>query len=130
MDKKELSQYRSLVAEIEDAEVELNNLKSRDTVMGSDTNFPFTKHTMTVSGIPSDWKYNNAVTRLNRLKRQRERIEQFVNDIPDNLTLRAVKLRYIDGNKKMSWNKIARKIGGGNTADSIRMLVTRYLKNN
>lgn len=72
--------------------------------------------------------YVDEQNKLQRLiaKRQREELNamSYISDICDS-QLRAIFLmRFLKG---YSWTKIANEIGGGNTADSVRMQVTRYL---
>lgn len=63
--------------------------------------------------------------RIEEYKREKRRIENYINSI-DNLYMRYIfSLRFID---QMSWRKIARKLGGGNTEDGIRMSVKRFLQ--
>lgn len=48
-----------------------------------------------------------------------------INSIPDSLTRQILTHRYVNGEP---WNVVAMKIGGGNTADSVRMIAERYMK--
>lgn len=52
-------------------------------------------------------------------------IEQFIKSIDDCLVRRIVRYRVIEG---LSWNKVAEKIGGGNTDESVKKVYQRYLK--
>lgn len=52
-------------------------------------------------------------------------VEEFIASIDDSRMRRIISLRYIEG---LSWNKIADKIGGGNTEDSIRMAFNRFME--
>lgn len=52
-------------------------------------------------------------------------ILDFVNSIPDALVRLALSLRFING---LEWEQVALHIGGGNTADGIRKLCHRFLK--
>lgn len=59
-------------------------------------------------------------------KRQREELRamSYISDICDSQLRTIFLMRFLKG---YSWVKIANEIGGGNTADGIRMQVTRYL---
>lgn len=53
-------------------------------------------------------------------------LEMFIRNIPDSFTRRIFRMRFIDC---YTWNKIAILIGGNQTGDSIRKIVTRFLDN-
>ena len=57
---------------------------------------------------------------------ERIRLEQYISSIPDSLTRQIFSLRFISG---MNWQQTAMHVGGGNTEDSVRQRVYRYLKN-
>ena len=57
--------------------------------------------------------------------RELKRIEEFIAQIADSQMRLLFTLRYIDN---LSWHQVAWKIGGNNTADSVRMVHNRYLK--
>lgn len=56
---------------------------------------------------------------------QKLEIESFVESIPDSITRRIFRYKYYNG---MSWQKIAFCVGGGNSADGVRMIHNRYLQ--
>ena len=66
---------------------------------------------------------------LRRLVEQKRKIEDFIDEIPDSITRRVFWHRYINGSYRPTWTKIARRIGGGNMGDGVRMRHDRYLKN-
>lgn len=49
MTVEQLKQYRSICAEIEEKTTELNNAVLRDTVKGSDDEFPYIQHSVEIS---------------------------------------------------------------------------------
>ena len=51
-------------------------------------------------------------------------LNKFVNDIDDPLLRQVILYRYVDG---LQWRQIAARIGGNNTEDSVRLMVSRYL---
>lgn len=55
---------------------------------------------------------------------QRSRIERYIAQIQDSLTRQIFTLRFV---KDFSWSKVAFIIGGGNSADSVRMHCQRYI---
>lgn len=54
-------------------------------------------------------------------------LEMYISNIPDSFTRRIFRMRFID---LYTWNKIAILLGGNQTGDSVRKIVTRYLDNN
>lgn len=124
MTVEQLKQYRSICAEIEEKNMELNESISRDTVRGSDAEFPYIQHTIEIAGVIDN---KRIVNRLSVLKKSKENIEKYIDSIEDSLTRRIFEYRYLKGKVMLSWQAVAFKIGGGNTADSARMLHNRYL---
>lgn len=60
-----------------------------------------------------------------RLGHKVERIEAWVDEIDDPIVKDAVVYRFVRGYR---WAKVAIMVGGGNTEDSVRKMVERYLK--
>ena len=54
-----------------------------------------------------------------------EYLRNYIANIDDALTRRVFELRYI---KQYSWEQVARKVGGGNTAEAVRKRHNRYLQ--
>ena len=53
-------------------------------------------------------------------------VEEFITSIKDSHIRRIVNLRVVDG---LSWNKVADRIGGGNTEDSVKKAFYRFMEN-
>lgn len=139
MTKKELSQLRYLNKEIEMLKQQIADLEHKmeteivsDVVSGSNPEWPYERRRFHVEGID----IKGYEKRLRRLKRKlgrrleelmelREQLEEYIATIPDSLVRQIFALRYING---LSWKQIAAHIGGGNTADSVRMMHNRFLK--
>ena len=51
-------------------------------------------------------------------------IEKFISEIDDSRMRRIISLRFIEN---MSWNNVARRIGGGNTSETVRKAFYRYI---
>ena len=62
--------------------------------------------------------------KINRCVAERARLERYICGISDSLTRQIFTLRFI---KCFSWRQVAYKLGGGNTADGVRMLCKRYI---
>ena len=128
MTEKDLKQYRSICKEIQEINIRLNNQTEYDSVRGSDSEFPYTSHTISVSGVTPTKSNERLLQRLRKLQRQKEDIECFVDGIEDSIIRRIFEYRHLEGSYRLSWQQVAIKIGGGNTADGVRMVHDRYLR--
>ncbi len=52
-------------------------------------------------------------------------VEKFIASVEDSRMRRIITLRFIDN---LSWNKVADRIGGGNTEGSIKMAFQRFME--
>ncbi len=59
-----------------------------------------------------------------RCLRERERIERYIASVDDSLIRIALTLRFVD---EMGWRAVAMHIGGGNTEESVKKMVYRFL---
>lgn len=128
MTKRELIQYRSICAEIDEINIKLKDSTVYGTVRGSDANFPYVQRSISVEGVTSTKDNTRLLTKLERLKRQKECIENFVDSIDDSLTRRIFEYRYLTGKKIMSWQKIAYKINA-HDEQYPRRIHNNFLKN-
>lgn len=135
MDKKKLSQLRYLNKEIELLKEQIDNLDyniTTDTVKGSDTEYPYISRNIKITGVDIQ-DYERKAKRLKRKLSRRveelldllEEINEYIESIDDSLIRQIIILRYING---LTWDQVAAHIGGGNTADSVRMALNRFLK--
>lgn len=53
-------------------------------------------------------------------------VEEFIASVDDSRMRRIITLRFIDN---LSWNKVADRIGGGNTEDSVKKAFYRFMEN-
>ena len=111
MTKEELEQYRSIVAELDEIRDRLNNNTVSDTVTGSDSEFPYVKHSISVGGVTERRECHRDMILKRRLEVQKQDIEDFVEAIPESETRRIFHFRYIDGKVRPSWQWIAFKTG-------------------
>ena len=140
--KNALSQYADLVREIEEVEQRIKKTERdlqrimdegevTDMVKGGEGGI---QH-FTITGFPQrDYAKPKTLlsTRRSILHALHSEIEQsindvqiFINNLDNSHDRRIVTMRVID---KMSWRQIAQNIGGGNTADSVRMAYNRILE--
>lgn len=58
------------------------------------------------------------------IKASIDSVSEYIANIDDSMIRRIVSYRIV---KQMSWDEVAMNIGGGNTADGVRMMFKRYL---
>ena len=59
--------------------------------------------------------------------KEQKRLEEYIASIPDSLTRQIFALRFVNG---LSWRQVAFHVGGGNTEESVKKVVYRYLEKN
>lgn len=126
---KELSQLYYLKREIAGLEMKISELEAKAV----DTS-------VKITGMPHSFGVSDKVGRLiaeidcyrHRLEERRQcctaellRLNDYIAECDDSLTRQILTYRFIDG---LSWGRVAVKVGGGNTSDSCRMNVKRFLK--
>lgn len=131
MTKEQLKRYREWKLELQDINAGISNSTIHDSVSGSKKEFPWTIGTRHVEGVP-DEDYDLLVRKSN-LKAQIKEIEDFVNGIHNYRIKKAIQIYYIDdiesGEDKPVWEDVADKMGGGQSSEAIKKMVTRYLQN-
>lgn len=123
---RELRQYRSIRIELERLEREKKSRELSDTVIGSDRDFPYTQHKMSVSGLDSD--NMRLLERIHNLRQQKKEIEDFIYGIEDSLTRRIFELRYMEGRYKLSWDAVAAELKFTNSVGNIKSIHSRYMQ--
>lgn len=141
MKKNVLAQYVDLVQEVKEVEARIADTEKRlkrieeegavsDTVSGG---YGGTQH-FTITGFP-DRDYSRTKTLLNTrkatlhsLKSEIEQsvneVQEFINSIENSHDRRIVTMRVIDG---LSYKQIAKKMGGGNTEEGVRVAYFRIV---
>lgn len=135
MKKEQLQQLRYLKSEIKMLKEQIENIEPTvvtDTVRGSSPYFPYIEQSFKIEGIDYE-DYNRRIRRIEKQLRRRldelvdlmEEANKFIDSIDDSLIRQIITLRYIDG---LTWNEVAARIGGNNTAESVRKAAERFLK--
>ncbi len=123
MTSKQLRNYRSICAEIEDLRADLNTNHKVKIAVSSASDYPHSKHTVTDEGYDLSIPGTKAkLDLLYKLKNERNEIEEFVYSIPDVKTRRALKL-YMNGHTNQY---IAAKLGYCSEG-TIRNLIKKIL---
>lgn len=141
MDKRILVQYADLQQEVieirekvEKLEQQIDKIESEgaviDKVMGGEgglqpfkiEGFPYPEYSRKKTLLYAR-KATLSELELELLETLNE-VESFISSIKDSHIRRIVSLRVVDG---LSWNKVALKMGGGNTEDSVRKAFDRFI---
>ena len=132
MTRQDLKQLRYLKREIRLLQEPITAVESEivtDKVTGSDPEHPWTDRAFIIRGLPGE--RNEKLLRLReRLERRmkdlqdmRAEIFEWVESIEDSLLRQVIILRHVNG---LQWEQVAAHIGGGNTADSVRVMLDRF----
>lgn len=131
MTKKELLQYRYLLIEIKELENKIKNYEGKivtDKVQSSQREFPYTQYELKIQGV-EDSLYIKKLReklfyRIEKCKKLKVDIENFINNIEDSRTRLVFQLRYVEGR---SWVYISRQLGSSNESYA-RMIHNRCLE--
>lgn len=140
--KEILIQYSDLQQEVEETRERIRKTEKQlekiieegeviDTVSGGNggiqhykiKGFPFPEYTRKKNLL-----YSRKLTLTNLemdLMETLNKVEEFIASVDDSRMRRIIALRVIDG---LSWNKVADKIGGGNTEDSVKKSFYRFME--
>lgn len=131
--KRTLRQYNSLIKEIKELDKDIERMKNKttyekDSVTGSNSEFPYQKINFNIEGIViADTSVKERILTNRKIKCEELKldIEKFISEIPDSLTRRVFRYRYIDN---LEWLPIARKIGRHNESYPRKIIHDRYLE--
>ena len=123
---QDLNNYTKRKQEIEDIQQELDGKHYAVDTVSVCTPPSYTSHSKRIEGYLSDGNTLSLLMRLSGLKERQRACEEYINGIEDYQTRKMFVLRFIKG---FNWIQVAQKVGG-NTADSCRMKVKRYLQKN
>lgn len=130
MTLKELSQLYYLNREIENDRRRLEELEGKLTSPSSPN----------LSGMPRSTAYGNkiesSVADIMDLKAiiavkqqqciyERSRLMRYITEINDSLTREIFIFRFVNG---LSWRQVAASVGGNNTAENVRQICSRYIR--
>lgn len=130
MTLKELSQLYYLNREIENDRRRLEELEAKLTSPSSPN----------LSGMPKSTAYGNkiesSVADIMDLKAiiaakqqqciyERSRLMRYITEINDSLTREIFIFRFVNG---FSWRQVAASVGGNNTAENVRQICSRYIR--
>lgn len=127
MTKKELSKLYCLNREIEQEQRRLAQLKeaATDTAVKI-SGLPAVGCMSDKTAIAAEIADSQAIieAKLQLAIVEYRRINQYIAAIEDSYIRQIIALRFVDG---LTWFQVAQHIGGGNTSDSVRMALNRFL---
>lgn len=116
---RELSQLRCLQREIR---LDTERLTKLDVALYPSSRFAKER----TESVPLASEIREVIReKRDRCLRERLRLERYIASVDDSLVRMAMTLRFLDG---MHWRAVAMRIGGGNTEDSVKKMVYRYLR--
>lgn len=119
MTRELLEDYPDICAEIQDLEREMHE-PVFDSVSGSELDFPYTQHTVSIRGVPPELAALKA-----KKEAEKAEIEQFIQGLPNSKLRRIVKYRVVHG---MSWAQVAARMGHRYTEDGVKKLYSRIFE--
>ena len=103
-----------------------------DRVRGSSYDFPFGMMSYVIRGIPDDELESKELERkaeiLEERKKEAEAIKTQVDAWMNTISMRMKRIIKYRIFEKMSWNKVARRMGREATADGVRMEFCRFME--
>ena len=113
MTKERLEQYESIKEEITELKAEIDRRKNMlltDTVSGSSSDFPYTKHTITIKGLEYgiDLYSKRLDAKIKELDEERLEVEKWLETVKDSRDRRIFRMYYIEGE---TFKYIASKLG-------------------
>lgn len=129
MTKSELEQIYYLNRELKMWEDELVRLRARSLVASP---LPNTSHGSEISDKVAQ-RTEREIELENRIQAKRDEIQElrnqavaYITTIPDSLTRMIVYYRCVS---LFGWRRVAYEIGGSNTAESVRQIYSRFMRN-
>lgn len=128
MTKSDLEQIYYLNRELKMWETELERVRCKSLV-GSP--LPGNSHSSGVSDKVADRAEriieleNRIIAKRDEIQRLRDEAVEYIYSIPDSLTRQIIYYRCVS---LMSWRRVAYEVGGYNTAESVRQIYSRFMR--
>lgn len=133
MTRKQLSQIFYLEKEQDMWKEKLRELEAASLIKGQEiTGMPFANTGETSDRVMSLVIRKQAIVAVieeiqERIDKQKEEIYEYINTVEDSLLRQIVVYRCVSC---MNWVQVASRIGGGNTAESVRKIYERSIPKN
>lgn len=100
---------------------------AHDVVSGSNPDFPYQSQHFHVEGVTQqvdrNAEWENLKRQQEKVKQIRQQVEEIMEQAPARIQ-RIIRYKYFD---KLSWDKVAVKLGNDSFGDNIRKELERYL---
>lgn len=140
LDKEILKEYVDACKLIEETEEDIKRLNKKKkaivqtNVSGSNPEFPFQPKHFHIEGTAFTYSDADKLRLEEKLLEERKaeaekiklQVQQWMNSLSKRMQ-RIIRLRYFED---MSWDDVAKRMGRKATADSVRMELERFLKEN
>lgn len=140
LEKQILMEYVDACKLIEETEKDIERLSKKEkmvyqtNVTGSNPEFPFQQKHFHIEGTPMTYQDDHRLRCERALLEQRKteaekikmQVQQYMNTLPRRMQ-RIIRFRYFEN---YSWEDVATEMGRNATADSVRMELERFLKEN
>lgn len=125
MVRGEFEQYRAMGKRIELKKRQLKEMEClTDTVKGSSAEWPYTAHTMTVSGRNAAEEVQ-ILQEIETLKKRRAEVRRIIESVDDENTKLMLELKYTNP-AKMSWDEVAREMEEDVSGEAIRKRCEKF----
>ena len=134
MDKRILEEYIDACEVIKETEAEIRKLESKETVSGSNPEFPYNPQHFKVQG--TTYSYSDDIRLRNKkeiLRQKKEKAEQlklqvevWMISIPFRMQ-RIIKYKIFE---EMTWQQVADRMGRNTTEASVKMEFKRFFEKN
>jgi DNA-directed RNA polymerase specialized sigma24 family protein len=135
MTQQDLKDFKLLKKEIKLLETEIQQLGYEtvtDTVRGSDREWPYIDHVITITGLDQKGYRKKVKYLTRRLKRRKEtlqdkwvEVDKFIAGLDNSVDRQMITLRYVEG---LKWEEVAAKMGSGYSVDSVKKAHERLLR--
>lgn len=130
-DKEILTQYvhaHELLIELDEDIQELSTKVLKDKVKGSNPEYPYEERSFSLSGKDCDaWerKITQKIKQKEAIQEVDDRAQEIINSAPASIQ-RIIRFRCEKG---LSWEEVARRMGGRISGEGRRQELYRYIKN-
>lgn len=121
---EQLKSYRVNLAYCTDLEADIRDMCVKDSV-SSASSYPYSKHTVTVSGLPPTKKAADKQKELDTVRLELLKVESFISNISDNEMRYILTQKYIKGKTNLY---IAMKLGYCDES-TVRKKIKKYFQN-
>lgn len=140
MDTRTLKEYIDICELVEETKLELERLQGRrptvaiDKVKGSMQDFPYSETSFKVEGVVNPGSMQRKVdaqkcileAQIKEMETQKAKLDKWIGKAPVRMQ-RIIRYKFFD---RLSWERVADRMGRGATGDSVRKEFDRFLKKN